>query len=126
MGKQTAQSSTYANGYGMFSSNLAVDGNKGTKYIDKNYQPQCAHTATGYGDWWRVDFGETMLVSRVAFTNRGDCCWERMADFEIRVQKTIYYILRYLAGDIIGRLDKTLYQKFAVIKDRQSTLYIMH
>ena len=35
--------------------------------------------------WWRVDFGGTAVVYSMKITNRGDCCGERLSDFNVRV-----------------------------------------
>ncbi|XP_028400307.1 uncharacterized protein LOC114523545 [Dendronephthya gigantea] len=81
LGKPTAQSSTWSGGgY----AHHAVDGNRNTIMV-YNGAAQCVHTLGGNREWWRVDFGETIPVARVAITNRGDCCWDRMRDFEIKV-----------------------------------------
>jgi hypothetical protein len=86
LGKPTEQSSIYASVHGSFGSSLAVDGNTGDVYLSAPGQPQCSITYDGQQDWWRVDFGETIPVARVAITNRGDCCSYRMSDFELRVR----------------------------------------
>jgi hypothetical protein len=87
--KPTAQSATYYKGVGGFHPHLAVDGKTGTTLTNQQTnQPQCAHTLQGsLSDpaWWRVDFGEQVPVARVVILNRGDCCWDRLASFEIKV-----------------------------------------
>ena len=37
--------------------------------------------------WWRVDFGKTAVVYSVKVTNRYDCCWSRLSDFNIKVSE---------------------------------------
>ena len=80
LGKPTQQSTTFKN----YVSSLAVDGNMHTSLWENG--PKCAHTSKGTGNWWRIDFLEKILVARVAFLNRRDCCYERMRDFELRVR----------------------------------------
>jgi hypothetical protein len=87
LGKPTEQSSVYHIGaYGLFPSSLAVDGNRGDAYKSDQNKPQCSMTHKDLKAWWRVDFGETIPVSRVAITNRGDCCWGSLKDVELRVR----------------------------------------
>jgi len=47
----------------------AVDGNNDTNIGN------CFHsTLEGNNPWWAVDLGAALVVARVLFTNRGDCC----------------------------------------------------
>ncbi|XP_051992455.1 uncharacterized protein LOC127650862 [Xyrauchen texanus] len=59
----------------------AVDGNKTTSY----FMNSCTHTQLTDNPWWRVDLGDVYSVSRVAITNRGDCCSERIEGAEIHI-----------------------------------------
>lgn len=79
-GKDTKQSST---GFGG-DSKRAVDGNKNTKWNGKS----CTHTKRQRQAWWRVDLASTQKVGRVKVTNRGDCCDDRLKNFDIRVGNT--------------------------------------
>ena len=76
-GKSTRQSSTAAGG----SSSRAVDGNKNSQWNERS----CTHTNRQRGAWWRVDLGGSYQVGKVKLTNRGDCCWDRLSNFDIRV-----------------------------------------
>ena len=83
LGKPTEQSSTHK-GAGP---SLAVDGDMTTRHFYAGDNTlYCVHTSEGSQNWWRVDFLERVLVARVAILNRGDCCWDRMRDLEIRVR----------------------------------------
>lgn len=67
-------------------SGLAVDGNL-------NSLSACTHTGYGTGKnseetrnpWWSVDLGGRRKITRVVITSRGDCCEDRMKNFEIRI-----------------------------------------
>eukprot|EP00794_Sanderia_malayensis_P014223 gene14223-15706_t len=60
----------------------AVDGNLNTNYGAGS----CSHTGCCLTmPWWRVEFGQTATVYSMKITNRGDCCGERLSDFDIRV-----------------------------------------
>lgn len=81
-GRPTFQSSTL---YGSDSSK-AVDGRLTTK-------AHCTHTGFSSNKreeatdnpWWSVDLGATRRVTRILVTNRGDCCGDRLSNFEARV-----------------------------------------
>ena len=48
----------------------AVDGND-----DPDYRQQsCTHTDKATNPWWQVDLGRTEGFTRVALTNRVECC----------------------------------------------------
>ena len=79
-GKNTKQSST---GYGG-DSKRAVDGNKNNRYGGRS----CTHTNRQTRAWWRVDLGSIQKVGNVKITNRGDCCDDRLKNFDIRVGNT--------------------------------------
>ena len=78
--KGAAQSST---GWGGVPSR-AVDGNKNSQWNGKS----CTHTNRQRNAWWRVDLGGNYLVTKVQVTNRGDCCGNRLSNFDIRVGNT--------------------------------------
>ena len=40
--------------------------------------------------WWRVDLGQDELVTEVYLVNRGDCCGDRLDNFEIRVGRLFW------------------------------------
>ena len=40
--------------------------------------------------WWRVDMGRVEPVAVVIILNRGDCCWWRIDNSEIRVGRCGY------------------------------------
>ncbi len=71
------QSSTYPNGQ----SSKAVDGNANPNWGGRS----CTHTQSQQGAWWRVDLGKQYSVGKVKITNRGDCCWNRLSNFQVRV-----------------------------------------
>ncbi len=76
-GKATKQSST---GFGGASAR-AVDGNKNSQWNGKS----CTHTNKDKKPWWRVDLRSVQKIYKVRLTNRGDCCWTRLRQIEIRV-----------------------------------------
>ena len=61
----------------------AVDGNADIDYFNGH----CSHTAYCCSPmpWWRVDFGGIAVVYSMNITNRGDCCGERLSDFNVRI-----------------------------------------
>ncbi|XP_013421155.1 fucolectin [Lingula anatina] len=79
-GKPAHQSSTYMY-EGSYNASLAVDGN----YDDNWQQGSCSHTEDGQGNWWLVDLESTAILAGVVLTNRGECCSERLVNFEVRV-----------------------------------------
>ncbi|GMH44639.1 hypothetical protein BSKO_12591 [Bryopsis sp. KO-2023] len=78
-GKTAIQSSTAYRGVPA----RALDGNKNTDY----FKGSCTHTAREKNPFWQVDLGQAYHVTKVVITNRGDCCFERLSNFEIRVGK---------------------------------------
>ena len=76
-GKPTKQSSICCGG----SPGRAVDGNNNSQWSGGS----CSHTNTQYGAWWRVDLGQPYPIDKVKLTNRGDCCWDRLSGFDVRV-----------------------------------------
>uniref|UniRef100_A0A8C1PTG9 Fucolectin tachylectin-4 pentraxin-1 domain-containing protein n=1 Tax=Cyprinus carpio TaxID=7962 RepID=A0A8C1PTG9_CYPCA len=48
----------------------AVDGDRDTNYM----KGSCTHSKAELNPWWRVDLGKVYSISKVAITNRGDCC----------------------------------------------------
>ncbi|XP_035700339.1 uncharacterized protein LOC118432826 [Branchiostoma floridae] len=62
----------------------AVDGSRGTSV---SWYNQCLHTNRVYEPWWKVDLGgaDSYTVNRVSVLNRGDCCGERLRNFQVRV-----------------------------------------
>lgn len=82
-GKRTFQSSTAVDGF----DDLAVDGNKDGDF----FAGSCTHTGRSNNvlktsnPWWTVDLGESFKITRVAITNRSDCCGERLKNFNILV-----------------------------------------
>eukprot|EP00795_Rhopilema_esculentum_P015081 gene15081-6248_t len=81
LGRNASQSSTWLEGI----ASKAVDGND-----TRNYNAgSCSHTSNTVPLWWRVDFGKTAVVHSVKVTNRGDCCGDRLSDFNIVVGNSI-------------------------------------
>ena len=76
-GKPTDQSSFGWNG----PSSRAVDGNANTRYGAGS----CTHTQKDQGAWWKVDLVGKFRIGKVAITNRADCCWNILRNFEVRV-----------------------------------------
>ena len=63
-------------------SSRAVDGNSQTDFSSDS----CTHTTCCNPlPWWRVDFGSTAVVYSIKITNRGDCCGDRLSNFNVRV-----------------------------------------
>ena len=49
----------------------------------------CTQTNLQSRPWWRVDLLESFDVWIVKITNRGDCCWDRLREFQIRVGNSL-------------------------------------
>ncbi|XP_065054722.1 fucolectin-4-like [Rhopilema esculentum] len=81
LGKDASQSTSRLDG---IASN-AVDGIDTTNYNAGS----CTHTLDIAPDWWRVDFGKNAVVHSVKITNRGECCEDRLSDFNIVVGNSI-------------------------------------
>ena len=69
--------------YHSSSSWLAVDGRSATNFFIRS----CTHTQFENKAWWRVDLLQVEPVSEVYIVNRGDCCGQRLNNFEILVGK---------------------------------------
>ena len=80
-GKSTLQSST---AYGGLASR-AVDGKSDPIYYRGH---TCTCTNHQAKPWWRVDLGKVDTVASVKITNRGDCCGNRLRNFDILVGNT--------------------------------------
>ena len=87
LGKNTVQISTYGHqSWGWFGySKYAVDGIKETNH----QKAKCTHTNNENFPWWRVDLGGLARVYSVSITNRGDCCEDRLQNFDIRVGESL-------------------------------------
>lgn len=72
------QSSTYNE---LGNPDNAIDGSTSANYL----RGHCTHTQLEINPWWAVDLTAEFRVSRVAVTNRGDCCEERLNRAEIRI-----------------------------------------
>uniref|UniRef100_A0A673NHD9 Fucolectin tachylectin-4 pentraxin-1 domain-containing protein n=1 Tax=Sinocyclocheilus rhinocerous TaxID=307959 RepID=A0A673NHD9_9TELE len=59
----------------------AVDGNRNANYG----KGSCTHTKAEFNPWWRADLGNVYSISKVAITNRVDCCKERLRGAQIRI-----------------------------------------
>ncbi|KAL0189952.1 hypothetical protein M9458_017051, partial [Cirrhinus mrigala] len=68
-------SSVYAAG----DAEKAVDGNRDSEYR----KGSCTLTKTEFNPWWRVDLENVYSISKVAITNREDCCKERLRGAQI-------------------------------------------
>ena len=79
-GKPTKQSSIGAGG----KASRGVDGNRNSQWGGKS----CTHTDNQRQPWWRVDLQMMYPIAKVRLTNRGDCCWTRLKNFEVRVGNT--------------------------------------
>ncbi len=75
LGKNSFQSSTYQNNTNSFGSGRAVDGNDNT----------FNHTNRQQGAWWEVDLGSSQNIGEVKIWNRGNCCQNRLSNFDIIV-----------------------------------------
>ncbi|KAK7487847.1 hypothetical protein BaRGS_00020894 [Batillaria attramentaria] len=76
--KPAEQSSTKLGDFG--GAHKAVDGNMNT------HISHCTHTADdSVPRWWRVDLLERFYVHAVELTNRGDCCSQRLGNFDVEV-----------------------------------------
>eukprot|EP00118_Oscarella_pearsei_P028991 m.3415 g.3415 ORF g.3415 m.3415 type:complete len:2425 (+) comp9369_c0_seq1:116-7390(+) len=81
-GKPTMQSTSRAGGG---ASSRAVDGNPAPNWNSAS----CTHSNAEKNPWWRVDLLEERRVTSVRVTNRGDCCWDRLNGFEIRIGNSL-------------------------------------
>lgn len=77
VGKPTEESSS---AYGSSPSRV-VDGNTATNWGSST----CTHTNNERKPWWRVDLEESVQIQTVTVYNRGDCCGNRLKNFEVRV-----------------------------------------
>ena len=61
---------------GKYVPSLANDGSRETNMLPgvRGGPGRCFHTQQEDYPWWAVDLGQPMLIYRVDFTNRGDCC----------------------------------------------------
>ncbi|XP_058639042.1 uncharacterized protein LOC131544678 isoform X1 [Onychostoma macrolepis] len=59
----------------------AVDGKRDTNWE----QHSCTHTLVEFNPWLRIDLGNVYSIRKVALTNRGDCCKERIRGAQIRI-----------------------------------------
>ncbi len=73
-GRSAFQSSTFQNNNN-FAASRAVDTN-GSSFN---------HTNSQNNPWWEVDLGSSQNISSVRITNRGDCCANRLNNFDIRI-----------------------------------------
>ncbi len=71
-GKSAFQSSTFSPSTG---ADKAVDGNEST----------FNHTQKENNPWWEVDLGSIKNIKEVKIWNRGDCCQNRLNNFDIRI-----------------------------------------
>lgn len=100
LGRTTFQSSTSSNG----ASSRAVDGNTNTNY----HSNSCTHTGNEDHPWWTVDLGSSKDVCSVVLTNRGDCCSNRLVNFDIFVTDTRPSAgFRPTAADLCVRVKNT-------------------
>lgn len=65
-------------------------GGKASRAIDGNMRNDwgggsCVHTHRHDHPWWEVDFKEDTQVDAVRVLNRGDCCEQRLAKFDVKV-----------------------------------------
>nr|ACF05191.1 bryohealin precursor [Bryopsis plumosa] len=65
-------------------------GGEASRGVDGDDNPMwsgnsCTHTEKQQNPWWQVDLGGTYQISKVVITNREDCCWDRLHNFEIRI-----------------------------------------
>jgi hypothetical protein len=73
MGKTASQSTTCYGGV----ASRAVDGNAAASWGDKTSTHTCGNQAE---TWWKVDLESSFSVDSVHFTNRYDCCWDRLTN----------------------------------------------
>ena len=72
----------------------AVDERKTDHYLE------CAHSFEEPNPWWRVDMGRVEPVAVVIILNRGDCCWWRIDNSEIRVGRCGYLFQLFECFDV--------------------------
>ncbi len=74
-GKNAFQSSTYQNNTNRFGAGKVVDNNGST----------FNHTNSQNNPWWEVDLGSSKNIGQVKIWNRGDCCQNRLNNFDIKI-----------------------------------------
>ncbi|XP_064639129.1 uncharacterized protein LOC135494782 [Lineus longissimus] len=62
----------------------AVDGN----FEDTFEYNSCTHTMLEANAWWAVDLANAYSVTGINLQNRGDCCAERLSNFDVVVSNT--------------------------------------
>jgi len=77
---KVSQSSTYGSAGSAGAAN-AVDGKADTKWTAGS----CTHTNPEKNPWWAVDLGADTKIEEVQVLNRGDCCEDRLDNFEVLV-----------------------------------------
>ncbi|KAI8502507.1 hypothetical protein Bbelb_200950, partial [Branchiostoma belcheri] len=82
VGKTANQSSSLVLPNRDTSAGQAVDGYLGTTVDPGN---ACTLTALDTEPWWLVNLGNVTSVGTVRILNRGDCCGERLQNFQVRV-----------------------------------------
>ena len=74
----TSQSTTSWGGHSF----NAVDGNTSQNF----FQYSCTHTLEQDNPWWSAIFERGRVnISAIRIFNRGDCCLDRLSNFEVRV-----------------------------------------
>lgn len=76
-GLASRQVSTHAGG----SSARAIDSNMRSDWGGGS----CTHTHRHQNPWWEVDFKEDTRIDSVRVLNRGDCCENRLGNFNVKV-----------------------------------------
>jgi hypothetical protein len=90
------QSSTHGSSH----AGLAVDGN-----TDGNFhRGSCTHTNSDspMPAWWQVDLDGVASIDEVRIWNRGDCCSDRLRDFEVRLCTTVGCETSKRCGDVVS------------------------
>ncbi|XP_019626120.1 PREDICTED: uncharacterized protein LOC109471278 [Branchiostoma belcheri] len=97
VGKTANQSSSFVMPNRDTSAGQAVDGYLGTTVDPGN---ACTLTAQDTEPWWVVNLGNATSVGTVRILNRGDCCGERLQNFQVRVGDSQNFQLNQACGAI--------------------------
>ena len=114
LGKDTEQSSTENNG----NSIRAVDGSTSGNWMD-NSVTQTEELRSN--PWWRVDLGDTYVISEINIFNRTDCCSGRLDGAKVMIGNTDSYNPQDFVE--IGLLNQGFLQNLNAKK--QSARYVM-
>ncbi|XP_073692858.1 uncharacterized protein [Garra rufa] len=115
---RVVQSSLYLDGV----AEHAVDGNKDSDYG----KGSCTHTNAEFNPWWRADLENVYSIRKVAITNRGDCCKEKLRGAQIRIGNSLENNgnNNELVATILTVPDGTQTFEFEVVNGRYVNIFL--